>query len=145
MARTRQRPEETRVEAKRPEVVEKRVPLGAGKNVLTAPQREGFRRRFLNDEGDRIALAKRAGYQVVEDLGVEVGDEDVTNRNVSLGTGAEVTVNRDGMKAILMELPEEYGKEDDERKAKDIDERERSITDKGKQQGYYGDVTQKSS
>jgi len=137
MARpSRARPEENRVEAKRPE----RVPLGTGRNVLTAPKREGYRRRFINVVGDRVAQALAAGYQLVEDNNVYVGDKDAASQNVSLGSGAEVSVDRNGMRAVLMEIPEELAREDDERKARDVDERERAITKKGDEKGYYGGV-----
>lgn len=129
------RPEDNRVEDKRP----KRVPLGTGKNVLTAPFREGFRRRFFNDEGDRLKNALLAGYHFVEE-NVLVGDEDVTPRNTSLGARTEVTVFRDGTKAILMEISEELAREDDERKAREIDEGEQAITNKPNEEGYYGSV-----
>ena len=129
------RPEDNRVEDKRPT----RVPLGTGKNILTAPTREGFRRRFFNDEGDRIKRAKAAGYEIVQE-NVQVGDEDVTPRNTALGAMTEVTAFRDGTKAILMEIPEELAKEDDERKAKEINEGEQAITNKPNEEGYYGSV-----
>ena len=137
MARpSRSNPEVTSVEAKRP----KRVPLGAGRNVLTAPKRDGYRRRYINDVGDRIERAIAAGYQVVDDKGVYVGDKDAASQNVSVGTGAEVSVSQDGMRAVLMVLPEELAREDDELKMRDIDEKEAAIVNKGDEEGYYGGV-----
>ena len=129
------RPEDNRVEDKRV----KRVPLGAGKNVLTAPIREGYRRRFINVEGDRVQRALAAGYTVVEE-NLQVGDADVTPRNTSLGASTEVTAFRDGTKTLLMEIPEDLAKEDDERKAREVDRGEAAIKYKPEEKGYYGKI-----
>lgn len=129
------RPEDNRVEDKRPE----RVPLGTGKNVLTAPQRDGYRRRFINDDGDRLKNALAAGYTFVEE-NVQVGDEDITPRNTSLGARTEITAFRDGTKAFLMELPEELAKEDDALKAKAVDSAEEAILNKPNEEGFYGEI-----
>lgn len=128
-------PTDNRVEDSRP----KRVPLGTGKNILTAPTREGFRRRFFNDEQDRIKNALAAGYEIVQE-NVQVGDADVTPRNTALGARTEVTAFRDGTKAILMELPEELAKEDDARKAAEIDEGEQAIVNAPNKEGHYGSI-----
>lgn len=132
---TSKRPEDNRIEDKRPE----RAPLGTGKNVLTAPTRPGYRRRFINDDGDRLKNALAAGYTIVGE-NAQVGDEDVTPRNTALGARTEVTAFRDGTKAILMEIPEELALEDDERKARIADAEEEAIINKPNEDGYYGSV-----
>ena len=53
------------------EQVRKRIPLGS-RNILTAPKRPGFVRRFVNDKGDRITAFKDAGWNPVENT--PVGD-----------------------------------------------------------------------
>lgn len=86
----------------------KRVPLGT-RNVLTAPKKPGFVRRFVNDVGDRVQTFKDAGWKISEDVN-QVGDERL-GRASSMGSGANPSVGG-GQKAILMELPEEIYAED---------------------------------
>lgn len=86
----------------------KRIPLGT-RNILTAPTRSGFVRRFVNDKGDRIQMFKDAGWEVVTGAG-EAGD-DKLGRATSMGSGTNPHVGG-GQRAILMELPEEIYNED---------------------------------
>ena len=85
-----------------------RVPLGT-RNVLTAPKREGYVRRFVNDEPGRIQDFEAAGYTVVkEDIQVgdpRIGKETEPGSTVKLSAGG-------GQKTVLMEIPEKYYRED---------------------------------
>jgi len=85
----------------------KRIPLGS-RNILTAPKKSGFVRRFVNDKGDRIQAFKDAGWNPVEDT--KVGD-DKLGRASTMGSMTNPSVG-DGQRAILMEIPEEYYRED---------------------------------
>ena len=96
-------------EGRKVEQPRKRVPLGA-RNILTAPKRPGFVRRFVNDTGDRIQLFKDAGWSAVESVGNPVGDEQV-GRATPIGSSANPHVGG-GQRAVLMEIPEEYYNED---------------------------------
>ena len=93
---------------KKTEQVRKRVPLGT-RNILTAPKKNGFVRRFVNDKGDRIQMFKDAGWEIVTGAG-EAGD-DKLGRATSMGSGTNPHVGG-GQRAILMELPEEIYNED---------------------------------
>lgn len=86
----------------------KRIPLGT-RNVLTAPKKPGFVRRFVNDKGDRIQVFKDAGWRVVDE-NITVGDEKV-GRPSSIGSSVNSHVGM-GQRAVLMELPEEIYEED---------------------------------
>lgn len=86
----------------------KRIPLGT-RNILTAPTRSGFVRRFVNDKGDRIAMFKDAGWECVSDAG-EAGDVKL-GRATSMGSGTNPHVGA-GQRAILMEIPEEVYNQD---------------------------------
>lgn len=86
----------------------KRVPLKS-RNVLTAPTRPGFVRRFVNDKGDRIQRFKDAGYSIVNDE-IQVGDPKI-GRSSQLGSDVRPSVGG-GMQAVLMEIPEEFYNED---------------------------------
>lgn len=86
----------------------KRVPLGS-RNVLTAPSKPGFVRRFVNDVGDRIQMFKDASWNVATDVN-HVGD-DKSGKASLIGSMANPSVGS-GKRAILMEIPEEVYKAD---------------------------------
>lgn len=86
----------------------KRIPLGT-RNILTAPSRPGFVRRFVNDKGDRIQMFKDAGWETVTGAG-EAGD-DKLGRATSMGSGTNPHVGA-GQRALLMEIPEEIYHQD---------------------------------
>lgn len=86
----------------------KRIPLGT-RNVLTAPKRPGFVRRFINDVGDRVQTFKDAGWDVVTD-GSASGD-DKTGRASAMGSMTNPSVGG-GNRGILVEIPEELFKAD---------------------------------
>ena len=81
----------------------KRVKLGT-RNILSAPQKPGFVRRFVNDTGDRVQMFKEAGWNTVDDVN-QVGDPKL-GKPSSIGSGANPHVGG-GQRAVLMELPEE--------------------------------------
>ena len=86
----------------------KRIPLGT-RNILTAPKKPGFVRRFVNDKGDRIESFKDAGWNAVDE-DVQVGDPKVGKAS-SMGSLANPHVGG-GQRAVLMEIPEEIYNED---------------------------------
>lgn len=101
----------------------KRVPLGT-RNVLTAPKRKGYVRRFVNDEADRIAQFEAAGYEVVREA-TEVGDPKAGKAS-QVGSVVRPPVG-DGKNAVLMEIKEEYYNEDQDAKQRQVDEGERDM------------------
>ncbi len=100
----------------------KRVPLGA-RNILTAGARPGYRRRFVNDVGDRVAMFKDAGWKPV--LKESVGD-DRAGKATSMGSSVNPSVGG-GQRAILMEIPEELYLEDEKVKQDKIDQVEKEM------------------
>lgn len=86
----------------------KRIPLGT-RNILTAPKKPGFVRRFVNDKGDRVQQFKDAGYSIVEEK-IKVGDDKI-GKVSQLGSSVEVQVGS-GQRAVLMEISEKYYNED---------------------------------
>ena len=90
------------------EQARKRIPLGT-RNVLTAPKKPGFVRRFVNDKRDRIQQFKDAGYSIVEEE-IQVGDAKIGKAS-QLGSNVDVQVGS-GQRAVLMEIPEKYYYED---------------------------------
>lgn len=86
----------------------KRIPLGT-RNILTAPKKSGFVRRFVNDKGDRIESFKDAGWNAVDE-NIQVGDPKAGKAS-SMGSLVNPSVGS-GQHAVLMELPEELYNED---------------------------------
>jgi len=116
----------------------KRIPLGT-RNVLTAPKRPGFVRRFVNDKKDRIPRFKDAGYSIVEE-DVQVGDETI-GRPTQLGSS--VSSQGDGQRKVLMEIPEEIYKEDQKMAQDKITAVEKEInrnSTKPEADGLHGNV-----
>ena len=116
----------------------KRIPLGT-RNILTAPKKPGFVRRFVNDKGDRIQAFKDAGWAAAE-MVAEVGD-DKAGRATSMGSSATPSVGG-GQRAVLMEIPEEYYDADNKAKQAKIAQVEKEISrNKPGQDGLDGKVS----
>lgn len=116
------------------EQVRKRVPLGT-RNILTAPRKSGFVRRFVNDKGDRIENFKAAGWNAVDD-NVQVGDPKV-GRASSMGSLVNPSVGG-GDRAVLMEIPEEIYNEDRAASQAEITKIENEIRRNSKSPGRDG-------
>lgn len=107
----------------------KRVPLGVPRTKLTAPERPGYKRRWINDDGKgRLQHARNGGYTFVEDPNLQVGQDgggDKTDSRVSRVVGRR----DDGqpLRAYLMEIPSELYKEDQASKQAALDEMDRAI------------------
>jgi len=118
----------------------KRIKLGA-RNVLTAPKRPGFERRFINDVGDRVQTFKDAGWNVVDD-GSKVGD-DKAGKASPMGSMANPSVGG-GQRGVLVEIPEELYKADRAESQAQITKVENEIRRKSKPDASaesYGEVT----
>jgi len=93
-----------------------RVPFGSPKQRLNVPDDdEDFHYRRFNDnwskEPNRIARAKQAGYEIVNDEHMVVG------------------TNEDGtpIKGVLMRQPQEFHKADQKEKQKEVDRVDQAI------------------
>ena len=99
----------------------KRTPIGT-RSILKAPERKGFKRRFVNDEPGRIQAFLDAGYVIV-DQETQMGDKNVGQAS-QVGSVAQKPVGG-GMNAVLMEIPEDYYREDQaakETRIKDLEQ-----------------------
>jgi len=116
----------------------KRIPVGTH-DVLKFKKRPGYVRRVVNDVDDRIEMFKRAGYEIVKakDYGGyhRAGDPAPVDSAVTRSVGG-------GIRGVLMEIPEEWYREDQEAKARKLDELENSIRRKGRDgdDGTYGEI-----
>lgn len=101
-----------------------RTPIGQ-RNVLTAPKKAGYVRRFVNiDDNGRIDMFKDAGWKIVEEC-TSIGDANVGSAS-QLGTVASKPVGG-GRKAVLMEIREDWYKEDQAAKDARLKENERGL------------------
>lgn len=118
MSRPAGRPVEGKERAERPE----RIPLHR-QNIINADTRPGYVRRLVNDTDDRIERFKKAGWAPVE--GEQIGDPH-TGDPSSIGSASVKSVGA-GMKAVLMEIPQEYYDEDQKDKQKKVNELESAM------------------
>ena len=124
-----------------------RVPLGVARSKLGFDVRKGYVRRVINDTEGRLLMAEQAGYQyVLANKDSHLGGEDIDNVNRDLGSRISRVVDKTtGQKGYLMEIKEEFYKEDQLVKAKAVaekdnlikhgkldDDAERYIPDKGR-------------
>ena len=112
----------------------KRVKLGT-RNILSAPQKPGFVRRFVNDTGDRIQMFKEAGWNTVDDVN-QVGDPKLGKPSL-IGSGANPHVGG-GQRAVLMELPEEIYSADRAESQAEITKIENEMKRNSKTEGKDG-------
>lgn len=110
----------------------KRKPIGTG-DILSAPRREGYVRRFVNDTkgGQRIQNFLDAGYEFVfEDTKINDGNK-VAGDSTQVGTRVSRTVGMDKddnpLVAYLMEQTQENYDEDQKAKLDVIDKTEESM------------------
>ena len=112
----------------------KRVKLGT-RNILSAPQKPGFVRRFVNDTGDRVQMFKEAGWNTVDDVN-QVRDPKLGTAS-SIGSGANPHVGG-GQRAVLMELPEEIYSADRAESQAEITKIENEMKRNSKTEGKDG-------
>lgn len=116
-----------------------RVPLGT-RNVLKPPNRKGFVRRIVNDEPGRIQQFEAAGYRIVQ-KNIPVADPKI-GKGLDPGSITKLSVGGE-TKAVLMEIKEEYYKEDQKAKQDKIllaeNDMKRKLNERGT--GTYGGVS----
>jgi hypothetical protein len=95
---------------------QRRIPLGQRKPKLAAPDRPGFKRRFINDMGSRLLDAHAGGWKHVLD---QFGKPEVRGGGRS-SEGA-------GLKVYLMEIPLKFFDEDQLAKQESLDKVDRDI------------------
>jgi hypothetical protein len=121
--------------SKAPESRVKRTPIGT-RNVLTVAGKDpNFVYRIINDSGDRVQEFMDAGYELVKDDSVKVGDKKV-NKSSSEGSLSQVSVGQ-GQKAFVVRIKKEWYDEDQATKQLRVDELENSTKAKALD-GTYG-------
>lgn len=113
-----------------------RTPLGE-RNVLTvANKRQGYKQRWVNDVDDRIERANAAGYTAVM-RPTKVGDPKA-GAATQVGDIVRKPVGG-GITAVLMEIPDEYYREDQAAKEAKLKDTERSLLSEAKEGEFYGE------
>lgn len=100
-----------------------RKPINS-KNLLRAEQRPGFVRRYVNDVDTRIQMFLEAGYEPVK------GQDNINDYRAQDGSQLGSVVRKPvggGVTAVLMEIPEEFYKEDQISKQAEVDAHEQAI------------------
>lgn len=106
-----------RDDTREPEGRKVRVPVGVQRMKMSAPERKGYVRRWVNDEMDgRVNRFKEGGYEFVEDATMQIGDQNIGNENRNLGSRVSRVVgtqpNGEPKLAYLMEIKKEFYDED---------------------------------
>lgn len=80
----------------------RRASVGGHALKLTAPAREGYSRRWVNDQDNRIASAQELAYDFVTDPSIQTSD---AGSRISRLVGTKA--NGEPLRAYLMETPNE--------------------------------------
>lgn len=123
--------------AKAPEGRVRRTTLGRRRPLTVTGKEPGYVYRVVNDQGDRINTFMEAGYELVEDKGVTVGDNRIGNPTAE-GSVAQISVGG-GTKAYLMRIREDWYKEDQAAKQEDVNRLEAATKEKALD-GNYGEL-----
>ena len=94
--------------------------------------------RIENDEGGKIERLKAIGYEVVthgSEDGTTMGDANAKE----VGDAITTTVNKEGVKGILLRQPKEFRDEDVAFQQKQIDDAEKAMF-RQKEDGQYGEI-----
>jgi len=130
--------EDAPMSATPPVVRPKRKPLGR-QDVLKYPGRPGYVRRVVNDREDRIRRFEEAGYNIVQDADLVPGEKRAGDAS-QVGAPVSKQVGG-GMRAYLMEIPEEWYNEDQAVKQGQVDAYEQEMQrTRGGVDGSYGDM-----
>jgi len=108
-----------------------------GPQSITGDKDPNYVYRFVNDSGSRIDQMKSAGYEIVTDDDLIVGDSRV-NDSTQMGSSKRV-ISKDGTVQYLMRQKKEFYDEDQAAKQAHNDEIEQAMK-KQAQEGMYGSI-----
>jgi hypothetical protein len=91
----------------------------------------------VNNTEDRIMRFQEAGYEVVQDENVQVGDKRASTAS-AIGSAKEIPVGG-GIRGVVMRIKREWHEEDQAEKQKRVDDVEASIKRKALD-GTYGSL-----
>ena len=115
-----------------------RTPVGR-RNILSVKGKEaGYEYRIVNDEFDRVDTFKEAGWEVVSNSDVSVGDKRV-GASTTPGSAAQVNVGG-GSKGVVMRIKQDWYDEDQAAKRAQIKETEEAQRRDARNGADYGDI-----
>ena len=121
--------------AKAPSGRPQRTPIGT-RNVLTVAGKDpNYVYRIINDSADRVAEFMEAGYELVANESVKVGDKRV-NKSSAEGSVSQLSVGQ-GQKAYVVRIKKELYDEDQRLKQVRVNELEAATRNKALD-GTYG-------
>lgn len=121
--------------AKAPSGRPQRTPIGT-RNVLTVAGKDpNYVYRIINDSADRVAEFMEAGYELVANESVKVGDKRV-NKSSAEGSVSQLSVGQ-GQKAYVVRIKKEWYDEDQRLKQVRVNELEAATRNKALD-GTYG-------
>ena len=106
-----------------------------GPQAISGDKDPNYFYRFVNDTGSRVQNFKQAGYEMVTEEELIVGDNRVFDAS-NLGSGKRV-ISNDGTTSYLMRIKREWYDEDQKVKADSITEQEAAMKQDASQ-GMYG-------
>lgn len=116
-----------------------RKPLSArGPLNITGEKDPNFHYRFVNDIGSRVYNYQQAGYEIVTDGDLTVGDSRVSDAS-DLGSPRRV-VGDQGTTSVLMRIPKEYFDEDQAKKNAALDEQDQAMKQQATKDLDYGKI-----
>ena len=134
----RGRPPRVRTESsepkREPQGRAERIPLGVQQDKLKASQRQGYVRRWINDNGSRVANAKAGGWEFVRE------DSQASSTDMGQGISRIVGTKEGGqpLNAFLMEIRKDWYDADQQEKQKAISATDDLIR-RGELNGKAGD------
>lgn len=130
-------PSDEKTLSKAPSGRPQRTPIGT-RNILTVKGKDpNFEYRIVNDTDDRITQFQEAGYELVPNEAVTVGDKRV-NAPTSLSSNKQISVGQ-GTKAYLMRIRKEWYQEDQVAKLGQVAALEQATKEKALD-GTYGEL-----
>lgn len=108
-----------------------------GPQSISGDKDPNFVYRFVNDTGSRIEQLKQAGYEIVTDEALVVGDARVTDSNQP--GSAKKVISKDGTVSYLMKQKKEFYEEDQAAKQAHNDEIEQAMKQQASE-GMYGSI-----
>jgi hypothetical protein len=118
----------------------RRQPLGQRNRLDVKNKEAGYIYRIVNDDGDRINELAEQGYEIVpKDKAGVIGSKRVDTASAP-GSTSYISVGQ-GTKAVLMRIREDWNKEDQAFKQRQIDEIEQTMKS---EKADYGSIKQES-
>ena len=124
--------------AKTTKRVERKPLAQQGPQSVAGDKDPNFSYRFVNDTGSRVANFQAAGYEIVKDDNLVVGDNRVFDPSDN-GSGKRV-ISNDGTVSYLMRIKKEWHAEDQAKKQAHVDETEGAIKQTASQNSDYGSI-----